>query len=69
MTALGFSFQSTILPKQLPVSVLQNIPYLYSIGRKRHVQSTDHELIPARYASLAAMHGSASGNNIRYYPT
>jgi hypothetical protein len=26
-----------------------------------HVQSTDHELIPARNASLAAMQGSASG--------
>jgi hypothetical protein len=30
---------------------------------------TDHELIPARNASLAAMHGSASGSNVRYYPT
>jgi hypothetical protein len=26
-------------------------------------------LIPARNASLAAMHGSTSGNNVRYYPT
>jgi hypothetical protein len=26
------------------------------------------ELIPARNASLAAMHGSASGSNVRYYP-
>jgi hypothetical protein len=35
----------------------------------RHVQSTDHELIPARIASLAAMPGSASGINVCYYPT
>jgi hypothetical protein len=34
-----------------------------------HVLSTDHELIPARNANLAAMHGSASGSNVRYYPT
>jgi hypothetical protein len=33
------------------------------------LQSTDHELIPARNESLAAMHGSASGSNVRYYPT
>jgi hypothetical protein len=33
------------------------------------VLSTDHELIPARNASLAAVHGSASGSNVRYYPT
>jgi predicted aconitase len=33
------------------------------------VQSTDHELIPARNASLAAMQGSASGSNVRYYLT
>jgi hypothetical protein len=33
------------------------------------VQSTDHELIPARNASLSAMQGSASGSNVRYYPT
>jgi hypothetical protein len=26
---------------------------------------TDHELISARNASLAAMHGSASGSNVR----
>jgi hypothetical protein len=32
------------------------------------LQSTDHELIPARNASLVAMQGSASGSN-RYYPT
>jgi hypothetical protein len=31
--------------------------------------STDHELIPARNPSLVAMHGSASGGNVRYYPT
>jgi hypothetical protein len=30
--------------------------------------STDHELIPARNASLAAMQGSAKGSNVRYYP-
>jgi hypothetical protein len=30
-----------------------------------YIQSTDHELIPARNASLAAMQGSASGNNVR----
>jgi hypothetical protein len=33
------------------------------------VLSTDHELISARNASLAAMHGSASGSGVRYYPT
>jgi hypothetical protein len=33
------------------------------------VLSTDHELIPARNASLAAVHGSARGSNVRYYPT
>jgi hypothetical protein len=33
------------------------------------VQSTEQWLIPARYASLAAIQGSASGSNIRYYPT
>jgi hypothetical protein len=31
--------------------------------------STDHELIPARNTSLAVMHGSASGSNVRYYST
>jgi hypothetical protein len=31
--------------------------------------STDHELIPARNASLAAMQGSDSESNVRYYPT
>jgi hypothetical protein len=30
---------------------------------------TYHELIPATNASLAAMHGSASESNVRYYPT
>jgi hypothetical protein len=30
---------------------------------------TDHELIPARNATLAAMQGSASGSKVRYYPT
>jgi hypothetical protein len=33
------------------------------------LQPTDHELIPARNASLAAMQVSASESNIRYYPT
>jgi hypothetical protein len=33
------------------------------------LQSTDHELIPTRNASLVAMQVSASGNNVRYYPT
>jgi hypothetical protein len=33
------------------------------------VLSTDHELISARNASLAAMHGSASGSGVRYCPT
>jgi hypothetical protein len=32
------------------------------------IQSTDHELIPAKNASLAAMQSSASGSNIRYSP-
>jgi hypothetical protein len=31
--------------------------------------SSVHELIPATNASLAAMQGSASGSNVRYYPT
>jgi hypothetical protein len=31
------------------------------------VLSTDHELIPARNASLAAVHGSASGTNVVRY--
>jgi hypothetical protein len=36
---------------------------------RRQIQSTYHELIPARNASLAAMQGSPSGSNVRYYPT
>jgi hypothetical protein len=35
----------------------------------RLVLSTYHELIPARNAIFAAMHGSSSGSNICYYPT
>jgi hypothetical protein len=38
---------------------------LYSV----QLLSTDHEMIPVRNASLAAMQGSASGSNVRYYPT
>jgi hypothetical protein len=34
-----------------------------------NIQFIEHKLIPARNASLAAMQGSASGNNVRYYPT
>jgi len=34
-----------------------------------YILSTDHELIPESNASLAAMQGSASGSNVRYYPT
>jgi hypothetical protein len=34
---------------------------------KYHLQSTDHELIPARNACLAAMKGSAIGSNVRFY--
>jgi hypothetical protein len=33
------------------------------------VQSADHELIPARNASLAAKQVSASRRNVRYCPT
>jgi hypothetical protein len=33
------------------------------------LQSTYHELVPAKNASLEAMQGSASGSNVRYYPT
>jgi hypothetical protein len=33
------------------------------------LQSTHHELIPARNESLAAMQGSASGSNVSYYAT
>jgi hypothetical protein len=32
------------------------------------VHSTDHELIPARNVSLAAVQVSSEGNNVRYYP-
>jgi hypothetical protein len=39
------------------------------ITREANVLSTDHEMIPARNTSLAAMHGSASGSNVCYYPT
>jgi hypothetical protein len=35
----------------------------------KRAQSTDHELIPARNASLVAMQVSASGSNVRYNPT
>jgi hypothetical protein len=38
-------------------------------AREKQLQSTDHELIPARNASLAAVQGSASGSSVRYYPT
>jgi hypothetical protein len=31
--------------------------------------STDHEMIPARNASLVAMQRSASGNNVPFYST
>jgi hypothetical protein len=41
----------------------------YKIRSEVRLLSTDHELIPARNASLAAMHGSVSGSNVRYYPT
>jgi hypothetical protein len=37
--------------------------------RGKTLQYTDHELIPTRNASLAEMQGSASENNIPYYPT
>jgi hypothetical protein len=42
-----------------------------TLGRSEtvRVQSTYHELIPTRNASLAAMQGFASGSNIHYYPT
>jgi hypothetical protein len=39
---------------------------------RRHcfeLQSTDHELIPARNASLTVMQCSTSGSNAHYYPT
>jgi hypothetical protein len=39
------------------------------LKKKKTVQSKDHELIPARDASLAAMQGSASGSNVCYYQT
>jgi hypothetical protein len=38
-------------------------------GTEVIIQSTYHEVIPARNTSLTAMHGSASGSNVRYYPT
>jgi hypothetical protein len=42
----------------------------YVLARiKLYIQSTDHELIPARNAGLATVQGSASGSNVRYYPT
>jgi hypothetical protein len=34
-----------------------------------YVHTTDHELIPARNASLAAMQASARGSNVPYYLT
>jgi hypothetical protein len=40
-----------------------------ALWRNLHKLSTDHELIAARNVSLAAMHGIASGSNVRYYPT
>jgi hypothetical protein len=40
-----------------------------TVGCTSKLQSTDHELIPARNASLAAMQSYASGSNVRYYPT
>jgi hypothetical protein len=42
---------------------------LQSKGKPYQVQHTDHELILARNASFAAMQGSASESNFRYYPT
>jgi hypothetical protein len=36
---------------------------------KTDLQFTDHDLIPARNVSFAAMQGPASGSNVRYYPT
>jgi hypothetical protein len=33
------------------------------------IQSTDHELIPARNVGLAAVQGSATGSNVGYYST
>jgi hypothetical protein len=39
--------------------------YIYSLRFINvHLQSTDHELIPARNARPAAMHGSANGSNV-----
>jgi hypothetical protein len=35
----------------------------------RYKYYIDHELIPSRNASLAAMQCSASGSSVRYYPT
>jgi hypothetical protein len=45
-------------------TLVRTIPYT-----RTYDLSTEHELIPAEDASLAAMHGSASGSNVRYYPT
>jgi hypothetical protein len=46
--------------------ILKNNVFIY---RHHLIMSTDHEMIPVKNASVAAMHGSASVSNVRYYPT
>jgi hypothetical protein len=47
---------------------IQNILVHHQSGHLRLV-STDNELITERNVNLAAMQSSASGSNVRYYPT
>jgi hypothetical protein len=48
------------------------LPLECAVGKETDtwsLQSTDDDLIPARNVSLAAMLGSTSGSNVRYYST
>jgi hypothetical protein len=63
---------------KLVMQCMHKDPYRFNIPKnvkslsgtyEPRVQSTDHDLIPTMNASLAAMQGSAIGNNVRYYPT
>jgi hypothetical protein len=66
--SLGFSFVSWAQLVSWGTIFFSSHVNCYCIT-KHVLQSTCHELIPARNASLVAMQGSASGSNVRYYPT
>jgi hypothetical protein len=52
------------------IRVLSDLVILTSYqARREGRESTDHEFITARNATLAAMQDSASGSNVCYYPT